>query len=111
MDDPMHALTEVRLLGPAMVRTAAGVQVRHDQWKTQKNRDLLRLLAVEHGTVVPVDRVVEALWPKATVDKGRTSLRTAMAHLRRVVGPDVVERVGDGLRLGPAWVDLAVYQS
>lgn len=107
----MEGLTEVRLLGPAMVRTATGRHIRHEQWKTSKNRDLLRLLAVNHGVVLPVDVVLEALWPMTGPEKGRASLRTAIAHLRRVVGPEVVERVGPGLRLGPAWVDLAVYES
>lgn len=52
------------------------------------------------GRPVAADQVIEDLWPDAAPGRGRQRLRTVRARLRRDAG-DLVERVGDQLRLHP----------
>lgn len=81
------------------------------EWRTGRNADLLRLLALHAGTPVPSDRLVAALWPRSDDRRGRASLRTAVSQLRRIVGEDHVERTLDGLVLRHAWVDVAAFRA
>lgn len=99
-------LVEVRLLGDFRVVRADGEEVDARQWRTSKSADLFRMLAVEGGRPVAVARIAEVFWPDVEPGRARASIRTAVAHLRRAVGPGVVERVGDQLRLHHVWVDV-----
>jgi DNA-binding SARP family transcriptional activator len=58
---------------------------------------------------VPVDVLADGLWPDADETRARSSLRTAVAQLRRVLGADAVERVAAGLVLSGCWVDAPAY--
>jgi len=59
---------------------------------------------------VPVDEVVEILWPEAPPGMGRQRLNNLHARLRRVCGILVV-RQGETLRLSPgAEVDVAAFE-
>jgi hypothetical protein len=49
---------------------------------------------------LPVDELVEWLWPYAAAGVGRERLRTALSRLRRLVGPDLVVREGGDIVLG-----------
>ncbi len=100
---------EIRVLGPLRVRTADGELIRDKDWRTGKNVDLLRWLALEGGRPVPVDVLIEGLWPEADDSRARASLRTAVSHLRRVLGPDVIERSGSDVVLKSAWVDSTTF--
>ena len=101
-------LVEVRLLGTFHVRRRDGRSVDAREWRTVKNADLLRLLALAADRPVPVSRILDALWPAADEAAGRASLRTAMSQLRRILG-DVVERHADSLMLTGAWVDTQAF--
>ncbi len=98
---------EVRLLGPLQVRRADGSLVLPHEWRTGKTVDLLRLLATRAGEAVSVDEILEALWPRVDVHRGRGSLRNALGHLRKLLGQGAIERRPDGLVLRGAWVDSA----
>ncbi len=100
---------EVRVLGPLRVRLPDGTRVQDRDWRTGKNADLLRWLALEAGAPVGVDVLTDGLWPEADEARGRSSLRTAVAHLRRVLGASTVERVADGLLLTGCWVDAPAF--
>ena len=100
---------EVRLLGPLQVRRRNGTLVQGGEWRTAKTADLLRLLALADGEPVPVDQVVEDLWPESDEARGRASVRTAASHLRALLGPATLDRVSDGLVLRQAWTDTAAY--
>jgi DNA-binding SARP family transcriptional activator len=66
--------------------------------------ELVRMLAIhEHG--LPVDVVLEALFPDAPADAARQRLRQVLTRLRAAVG-EVVVREEDRVRLVPAWVDV-----
>lgn len=99
------------MLGPLSVRRRDGSLVSVDEWKTAKAADLLRVLALEAGRPVRVDRLLELLWPEADTRRGRASLRTATYHLRQALRDQAaVERVGDALQLVDAWVDVQAFE-
>ena len=100
---------EIRVLGPLRVRTADGQLIKDKDWRTGKNADLLRWLALEAGHPVPVDVLIDGLWPEVDESRARASLRTAVSHLRRVLGPDVIERSGSDVVLKAAWVDASTF--
>lgn len=104
----MPQLIEVRVLGPFRVRTAAGDVVDARAWRTVKTRDLVRLLAVT-GRPVPVERLVDVLWPGADPAHGRGSLRTAASQIRQILGEDVLVRRDDALGLAGVWVDASAF--
>ena len=102
---------EVRMLGPLQVRRSDGTAVADNEWKTTRTLDLLRLLALHNGEPVPVPFILEAVWPNADENRGRASLRTAASQLRKVLGPNTVERRLSGLLLHGAWVDTQAYET
>ncbi len=103
-------LVEVRLLGHLQVRRRDGSLVDPREWRTGKTADLLRLLALADGAPLALEQLVEELWPEADEAHGRASLRTAVSHLRAVLGPETVERQPAGLALHGTWTDVVVYE-
>lgn len=101
---------EIRLLGPLVVRRADGELMRDRDWRSTKNAELLRWLALQAGDPVPLTALTDGLWPGTDHARARGSLRTALAGLRRALGPDVVERVGDSLRVTNCWVDASAFR-
>ncbi|MDQ2751070.1 MAG: hypothetical protein M3Y44_16295 [Actinomycetota bacterium] len=100
---------EIRLFGPLRVRRADGTDVEPHEWSTGKTADLLRLLAVNGARPVPVDTILEALWPRVDRAKGSASLRTALCQIRRVLRSDCIIRQPEGMSLGPALVDVVTF--
>lgn len=107
----MSSMIEVRLFGSLRVRRRDGSVVDPHEWKTSKTRDLLRILALRSGTVVPAEQLVEWLWPDVDAKKGAASLRTAVSQVRRTLGEDCVERLQSGLALNGVWVDTKAFDS
>ncbi|WP_426247391.1 AfsR/SARP family transcriptional regulator [Nocardioides sp. LHG3406-4] len=100
--------TTIRLLGTIRFERDDGVLVDAEAVPTVRALDLLRLLAEAGETWRRADHYVALLWPAAGTDQhGRASLRTAIAQLRRTLGPDVVRRSGDRIGLGDVWTDVA----
>lgn len=62
---------------------------------------LLALLAATPGHQLTRDRVLALLWPESDAHQGRTLLNTAVHAIRRALGPEVIQSVGDGLFLDP----------
>jgi len=58
-----------------------------------------------HESGLPVDMVIDHLFPDASLSVGRSRLRQVLHRLRAASG-DLVEREGDHLLLVPAWVDV-----
>lgn len=105
-----HGLTRIRLLGEFRVWRPDGSLVGPEEWRTGKTRDLLRLLALENGHVVRPDSLIEKLWPDASADHARNSLRTATSRIRRATGTPCVVRRLHGIVLVDSWVDLVEYR-
>ncbi|MDP9798730.1 DNA-binding SARP family transcriptional activator [Catenuloplanes nepalensis] len=53
-----------------------------------RQRAVLARLLVAHGRVVPVDTLVDDLWPDDPPDRAVASIRTFVADLRRALEPD-----------------------
>ncbi len=103
-------VVEVRLLGPLVVRLADGVPVADARWRSAKNLDVLRMLALA-GRPVRVDELTRTLWPDADERRAAASLRTAVFELRRLVGARRVVRSGEHLHLTDVWVDVDAYRA
>ena len=104
-------LVEVRLFGGFEVRDSSGEVVPPAAWRTTKTRDLVRLLAMSAGQVVPADVLVDALWPDVDPERGRASLRTAASQVRQVLGADHLVRRTGGLVLTAVWVDALAFEA
>ncbi|GAA2729606.1 BTAD domain-containing putative transcriptional regulator [Cellulomonas aerilata] len=102
---------EIRVLGPLRVRSADGQLIRDRDWRTGKNADLLRWLALEAGRPVTVETLIDGLWPDVDESRARASLRTAVSHLRRVLGAESIERTGSDVVLKSAWVDAGTFSA
>lgn len=96
----------IRLLGRWEVLRADGTQVAPSELRTTKTMDLLRLLALADGRTVPVLTLTDRLWPHATPQRARASLRTAASQIRHAARTSAVVRRIDGLALVDAWVDV-----
>ncbi|WP_367131472.1 BTAD domain-containing putative transcriptional regulator [Saccharothrix sp. HUAS TT1] len=97
---------EFRVLGPVRARVdGSAVEVGGP-----KPRTLLAVLAVEAGRVVPVPRLIDALWGEDPPAGSRSALHTYVSTLRRALG-DVLVRSGGGYLLAaePHQVDLHVF--
>lgn len=90
-----------RLLGPFGVvrdgRLLAGTEVG-----SRKARQLLALLVVQRGRVVPTDRIVDQLWAGEPPRQPVQNVATLVSRLRAALGGPVVEGIGAGYRLGEA---------
>lgn len=100
---------QVRLLGPLSLRRRDGSWVAVEEWRTGKTMDLLRILALNGGRPVRPAAIIGRLWPDASPEHARGSLRTASSQIRRVVRSACVVRRPDGLVLQDAWVDTFYY--
>lgn len=89
--DPVLGVT-LRLLGPTMLRRGT----REVPVPPGRPAALLEMLGL--ADEVPVDEVLERLWPEIDPDIGRARLRNTLNRLRDACGP-VVVRHGDALRL------------
>lgn len=109
----MHREPWVRvfILGDFIVLRRDGTSIPDHEWRTGKNRDLLRLLALQNEHPVRVASIIDKLWPDVTEDRARASLRTAVSHLRRVLGPQCIVRREVGLMLNHAWADVTAFQA
>ena len=73
----------VEVLGPLrLVVDGAPVDV-----PGPKRRAVLALLALAEGRTVPVDHLVDALWPSEAPESGRQALHTHVSRLRGHLGP------------------------
>src|SRR5919112_5920143 len=66
-----------------------------------KRRAVLALLALAEGRIVPVDHLLDALWPSEVPESGRQALHTHVSRLRGALGSAAarLEHRPDGYRL------------
>jgi DNA-binding SARP family transcriptional activator/thioredoxin-like negative regulator of GroEL len=96
----------VRLFGMPSFTAADGSGIELPQGLPGQ---LVRWLALhEHG--LPVDVVLEELFPETSASVARQRLRQVLNRLRTSAG-DLVVRDGETLRLIPAWVDVREFLS
>jgi len=105
---PSHV--ELRLAGTFRV-VRDGTELSEGEIGSRKSRTLLKLLAVERPALVPVDRIVEVLWPGDRPVAPEQNVATLVSRLRAVLGRDSIQggRLGYRLAAGPGIVvDLDV---
>ncbi len=74
-----------------------------------KQRALLAMLLLEGGRVVPIDRLVDALWEGNPPPTAVPSLQNFVAQLRKALGADAIETRAPGylVRVTPEQLDVA----
>jgi DNA-binding SARP family transcriptional activator len=83
-----------------------GIELTDGQIGSRKSRTLLKLLAVERPALVPVDRIVDVLWPTERPAAPEQNVATLVSRLRAVLGADLIQggRAGYRLAAGPGIV-------
>ena len=106
----MEGQPTVRIrLSSAVAVDLAGGTLTGQALGSRKARTLLALLAAERGRPVPIDRIVETLWPEQQPADPAANVATLVSRTRRLLGPDVITGSGRtyGLTNGGRWrVDL-----
>src|SRR5689334_5257146 len=91
--DPPAAL-RVHLLGPFEVEGFGTTQLG-----SRKARVFLEAVALGRGRAVSTDRLADIVWGDDPPAKPGDQLSVLASRLRRVLGPDRIERAGGGYRL------------
>ena len=96
---------ELRLAGTFRV-VRNGTELTDGEIGSRKSRTLLKLLAVERPALVPVDRIVDVLWPGRPPTAPEQNVATLVSRLRAALGADLIEGGRPGYRLagGPGIV-------
>jgi predicted ATPase len=90
--DPAGPQIVLRLLGPV---TYAGRPIAGDRAQA-----LLAAVAGQSGRIVPDHELVEAIWGKESLANPAKALQVLVSRVRAQTAPEVVERAGQGYRLG-----------
>jgi DNA-binding SARP family transcriptional activator len=99
-------MVHVCALGDLRVTRRDGTEVRAEEWRTGKTRDLLRLLALGAGRPLRVEYLTETLWPGVAHQQARNRLRTAASQIRLTLADhESVARHPDGYLLTDAVFD------
>lgn len=86
---PPDSELSFRIAGPfAVARDGREIDAR--RLGSRKGRTLLKLLVVERGHSVSVDRIVEVLWGDAPPSKPEENVASLVSRLRGALGPDVI---------------------
>jgi tetratricopeptide (TPR) repeat protein len=90
------SMVEVEVLGPGAVRVGGVPAV----FGSTKSLLLVCSLATAPSGALHWEALVDRLWPSASPDRARASLRTALWEARRALGPEAwrLERRGDLVR-------------
>lgn len=91
----------VRVLGELAVD---GISTR--TLGSRKARVVLKVLALQHGRSVSVDRLVEAVWPDALPAEPAAQLAVLVSRLRAALGRRRIRQGDAGYRLELDWLDL-----
>jgi DNA-binding SARP family transcriptional activator len=89
---------ELRLAGTFGV-IRGGTELPEREVGSRKSRTLLKLLAVERPTLVPVDRIVDVLWAGDRPAAAEQNVATLVSRLRGVLGSGIIVGGRHGYRL------------
>lgn len=100
----------IRLLGPVEVRAT-------NCWVTAPPQQLLllALLAAQVGEVIPVEELIDVIWPEAPPRSARASIQVMVTRVRQILAGlpgGLIQRCGDGYRLSiaPSWTDVQQFR-
>lgn len=63
------------------------VEIRDRDWRSIKARQLLQLLLVERGRMLPRDRIMDMLWPGLESEAAANNLRVTLSRLTKAIEP------------------------
>ncbi len=86
---------QVLLLGPVTVVHGE----RALTLRSARQASLLAALALDVGRPISRHRLIDAVWGEDPPATARNTLQVHVSSLRRVIGPEALEAVGDGYRL------------
>ncbi len=81
---PSSKCFEVRLFGGLRV-FRDGMEIAENGWRTESARDLLALLAINYNRPIPIDLLIDNLWPQRADSKIRRLFHTNLYYLRRTL--------------------------
>ncbi len=64
------------------------VEIRDRDWRSIKARQLLQLLLVERGRMLPRDRIMDMLWPGLDNEAAANNLRVTISRLTKAIEPN-----------------------
>jgi DNA-binding SARP family transcriptional activator/tetratricopeptide (TPR) repeat protein len=98
VDDAGHARLRFTLIGPFAVERD-GELLPDRALGSLKGRTLLKLLAVERGRTVPLERIEEVLWEGRPPDGSERNVATLVSRLRGVLGTEAIGGGRGGYRV------------
>lgn len=78
----------IKLLGQFEVYRD-GHPIAQTEWRTEKNKDVLKILALHPGQTLPQDWIMESLWPAQNPERSVRNLRGRISEIRRILEPDL----------------------
>src|SRR5215211_7596498 len=75
---------QIFLLGPIVVQRG-GQLLPDSAWRSRQERRLLLILLAARGARVPIERLLDWLWPDADRAAGATTLRSTISGLRHTL--------------------------
>jgi WD40 repeat protein/DNA-binding SARP family transcriptional activator len=102
-------MTLFRILGPLEV-DVGGDTIRLGG---PKQRAVLAHLVLRANQLVPVETLIDQIWPAEPPERARNVIQTYVSHLRKALGHDRIESSGPGyrLRLDPSELDAARFDA
>lgn len=92
---PVRDVVTIRLLGTFAVRRgSADIPLR--EFGGRRAQQLLRLLALRRGTLVPKDVIAEALWPHHPSARAAADIQVLVSRVRRAIGDRSLVQTGPG---------------
>ncbi|MFB6285609.1 MAG: tetratricopeptide repeat protein [Candidatus Bipolaricaulia bacterium] len=96
----------VKLLGQFQVYRD-GNPIPQREWRTEKNKDVLKILALYPDQTLPRDWIMESLWPEQDPERSVRNLRGRISETRRILEPHLglgsksayIKTVSDGYAL------------
>lgn len=85
---PGYCLKIKALGGFELWRNCGKQKVNEDEWTRKKSKDLLKLFLVNHGRLIPREKICSLLWPDKEIDKAKRSFNVALNNLNQVLEPN-----------------------
>lgn len=109
--DRARAVLKIHLLGRfEVVRGDTPIPV--SAWRRRRPADLLKLLSLAPGHLLPRDQVIDTLWPDKDPSSGANNLHRALYDLRQVLGGRWVDVDRGFIAMrADAWVDVDAFEA
>ncbi|MCG8346533.1 MAG: winged helix-turn-helix domain-containing protein [Chloroflexales bacterium] len=63
-------------------------EIRDRNWRSVKARQLLQLLLIDHGRMLPRERIMDMLWPGLESEAAANNLRVTISRLTKALEPE-----------------------